>query len=1325
MRILSALAVCSLMIGACSLSIDPKVDAGPRDAAAPQEKDAGDPGGDGLDANQLDATYHDASVVDVASLDAGPLDAETIDAGRPGDAGSGDAGLDDSGIRDGGPDDAGIMDAGPPDASTDDAGVEDAAIRDANEADAGLTDAGPTDGGPGDAGPEDAGVSCPAGLTQCAEQQCVSTAFDPAHCGACGVVCEAGEGASAACLFGACVSACPAGLTLCGNDCVDIQKSSTHCGGCNAACNAPAGGFTTCEAGQCLSSCLSTDALCEGICIPVNADPNNCGSCSQICEAPLGGSVACVDFACVQTCPEPETLCHGECVVVGERSDHCGACDVECDSDTHCVDGECVRNPPVLASVTPNQAHVQAQNILTLTGERLDAPVSVWLRGDSAETELTKVFTSETRLFVRLPPGLEAGRYALRVETPSGESVMDDALEMLEAPLRIEVLEAGQGDAQIITGPDGTTMVIDGSIEPVGIQSLRPRFESAPDYVVVSHYDADHLGGIYALLAGPDLEPNTSDDVDPAIALLDHGDNHSCSSQLCANYLTLRDRLESIGKARTLKAGDVFSLGAGVTATCVLVNGRIAERPRQLTAHENENSVGMYIEFLGFSYLTAGDVTGGPIPGCSAAIAGDFVDVETPLARLSGRIDLLKVAHHGSCTATPLAFSALVQPQAGIISMGQNNAFCHPADRVTQNLFNLGTDLYLTTPAVDDVNNASGCPLSTMPANVAPFFSDVTVNVPGDGTFSVHVGEKDKEVEGDDTANQGESQTNLDAGPIDVAADASSPSQDAGPPPPVSSYEKNYASLRTRAVFQQVDFDNGYSARFEFLGDPLAQPVDSPIRIRTDLGWLGNDVFLIPLAKVSTELVQDLENGQSSADAISVTQAIQNEILELSPLAPLVPHTQYAILLLPTSTGLEKSEWLHFTTSLLLPHGASYSLSPPPAALNGILIDTPEIHLDFDRAVFNTESQGANINLFLEEIENSTETVTGTHTISEDGKRITLTLQTAPRTGPNGEACQSLCPNTTYAIRALGTIADSNGTPIDTDTLHTLTTADCADTSTPTLGRTEIRTFPNAASISLFTDEPVEGEVLIAPTAVFNTACATPIGEECIRVPLAQGACSGDPCAPADSSCHHFAVSEILDSNTDYTWEIRAADRIGKSLVVPSASLSTSTPSATLVFSEVYVDSQQSPESLGEYIEIVNVSAIPIRPCTYRVGKDPGASALKPLCSDEEALLAPFETALVTGNNFCAGKDGSCTSEFDLPSQTQIFRQSTASLLGGLSNGAPPDLYLVNENDEVVSEVVDAPACSEGNSITRLSLFGPDDPIMFECGPASPGHLEE
>lgn len=62
---------------------------------------------------------------------------------------------------------------------------------------------------------------------------CVRADRDPAHCGACGSACAAGE----LCVAGACGASCPAPLASCSALCVDTESDPDHCGGCGVRCD--------------------------------------------------------------------------------------------------------------------------------------------------------------------------------------------------------------------------------------------------------------------------------------------------------------------------------------------------------------------------------------------------------------------------------------------------------------------------------------------------------------------------------------------------------------------------------------------------------------------------------------------------------------------------------------------------------------------------------------------------------------------------------------------------------------------------------------------------------------------------------------------------------------------------------------------------------------------------------------------------------------------------------------------------------------------------------------------------------------------------------
>ena len=70
--------------------------------------------------------------------------------------------------------------------------------------------------------------------------------------------------------------------------------------------------------------------------------------------------------------------------------------------------------------------------------------------------------------------------------------------------------------------------------------------------------------------------------------------------------------------------------------------------------------------------------------------------VETKLLPLFGDIDVLKVSHHGSDTASCAEFLSVVKPEYAVISYGLDNAYHHPAGETLQRLFDVGATVYGT-----------------------------------------------------------------------------------------------------------------------------------------------------------------------------------------------------------------------------------------------------------------------------------------------------------------------------------------------------------------------------------------------------------------------------------------------------------------------------------------------------------------------------------------------------------------------------------------------------------------------------------------------------
>ena len=66
-------------------------------------------------------------------------------------------------------------------------------------------------------------------------------------------------------------------LTLCGNQCVNLDSAADHCGTCGTACS----DGLPCTDGEC--RCPDGETLCEGACVNIESEPLHCGDCGSAC----------------------------------------------------------------------------------------------------------------------------------------------------------------------------------------------------------------------------------------------------------------------------------------------------------------------------------------------------------------------------------------------------------------------------------------------------------------------------------------------------------------------------------------------------------------------------------------------------------------------------------------------------------------------------------------------------------------------------------------------------------------------------------------------------------------------------------------------------------------------------------------------------------------------------------------------------------------------------------------------------------------------------------------------------------------------------------
>ncbi len=257
-------------------------------------------------------------------------------------------------------------------------------------------------------------------------------------------------------------------------------------------------------------------------------------------------------------------------------------------------------------------------------------------------------------------------------QVPENEFQTDTALKSL----RIIVLDVGQGDATLVIGPTGRTLLIDGGPpetgSPVVLEKLAEEGIESLDWIVASHYDIDHIGGL----------PTILERYPPTISLLDRGDQTTQDHPLFSDYIEIGGSFRE-----TAEPGQVLPLGVGAEAVILMVNGHYRDGRRVATSEENEASIVLLIRYGNLTYLTTGDLPGD---------GEDSRDLESHLAELVGDVDILHVGHHGSNSSTGERFLSLIRPETAVISVGRDNPYNHPAEGVLARLRQIGSEIYRT-----------------------------------------------------------------------------------------------------------------------------------------------------------------------------------------------------------------------------------------------------------------------------------------------------------------------------------------------------------------------------------------------------------------------------------------------------------------------------------------------------------------------------------------------------------------------------------------------------------------------------------------------------
>ena len=230
-----------------------------------------------------------------------------------------------------------------------------------------------------------------------------------------------------------------------------------------------------------------------------------------------------------------------------------------------------------------------------------------------------------------------------------------------QGDMAVHFINVGQGLA-ILVQSGGENLLYDGGNRAHAdevVQYLKDQQVDTIDYMVSSHYDEDHLGGLVKCLDNFEVEHILGSDYVHTSELFNTFMNTATAHAIIVEYPSV---------------GDTYEFGTGSFTVMA---------PDGISQNSNDNSVVIRLVNGNNSFMFMGD-------------AEETSEQDMISTGMNLDCDVLSLGHHGSASSTTWDLLEASTPSWAVISCGQDNSYGHPATETMGKLKDMDIPVFRT-----------------------------------------------------------------------------------------------------------------------------------------------------------------------------------------------------------------------------------------------------------------------------------------------------------------------------------------------------------------------------------------------------------------------------------------------------------------------------------------------------------------------------------------------------------------------------------------------------------------------------------------------------